>query len=407
MKSSTGRWVGGQDFFNRDAELKNLGRLIQDRNHVLLSGQRRMGKTSVVRELGHRFESMGWLFFFSDVEGATCPEDAIASIAQAVHSYRPIATRYASSMGNWIKANIEELGALDFKIKIRAGLDAQNWKRSGEQLFQEMAAQEKKVLLAIDELPIFLKRMLAEDGNSNRVEEFLSWFRGVVQNLGDDCPTLIVSGSVGLEPLVRRLRISDRINHLYPYRLKPWDRATSIACFERLAESNGLACESIVAEAVYDSLGIGIPHHVQSFFARLSDYCAINEREHLTRADVDEVYRTELLGSSGQSDLVHYETRLKDTFDDETYSVAMKILAEAAVQGAFTISARRNLENQYESIMSGPSERISEAVDVLKHDGYLIHANGAHRFPSRLLKDWFASRYRDHHTPLDPESREH
>ncbi len=45
MKSSTGRWVGGQDFFNRDAELKNLGRLIRDRNHVLLSGQRRMGKT--------------------------------------------------------------------------------------------------------------------------------------------------------------------------------------------------------------------------------------------------------------------------------------------------------------------------------------------------------------------------
>ena len=52
MRSSTGRWVSGSDFFNRERELQILEMRIRDRNHVLLTGQRRMGKTSIAQELG-------------------------------------------------------------------------------------------------------------------------------------------------------------------------------------------------------------------------------------------------------------------------------------------------------------------------------------------------------------------
>ena len=81
MRSSTGRWVSGEDFFNRERELQILETQVQDRNHVLLTGQRRMGKTSVTQELGRRLKNKGWIFLSTDVEGATCAEDAVASIA--------------------------------------------------------------------------------------------------------------------------------------------------------------------------------------------------------------------------------------------------------------------------------------------------------------------------------------
>ena len=84
MESSTGRWVSGDDFFDRVAELQVLESRIGAGNHVLLTGQRRMGKTSIARELGRRLESRGWVSLFTDVEGATCPEDVIADIAEAV-----------------------------------------------------------------------------------------------------------------------------------------------------------------------------------------------------------------------------------------------------------------------------------------------------------------------------------
>ena len=53
MKSSTGRWVSGDDFFDREPELCILENRVGEGNHVLLTGQRRMGKTSIARELGH------------------------------------------------------------------------------------------------------------------------------------------------------------------------------------------------------------------------------------------------------------------------------------------------------------------------------------------------------------------
>ena len=401
MNSSTGRWVSGDNFFDRERELQVLEMRVRDRNHILLTGQRRMGKTSIVQELGQRLEAEGWIFLFTDVERATCAEDAIADIAQAVHPVRPIASRFVTGMKRWFDDNIEEINAYEFRVKIRAGLDAGSWRRYGEQLLRDCAVQDKPVLLVIDELPILLNRMLKGDDGTRQVDEFLSWLRGVLQGIGDGSLVLIVSGSIGLAPLVKRLGIPDRINHLEPFRLGPWDCDTSVECFQRLVESYELQVEDNVAKAVYNALGVGIPHHVQSFFARLRDHAIMQGRDQVTVEDVKEVYLTGLLGPSGQNDLVHYETRLKEALEDENHTIAMEILAEAATQGAFTSEARRCLERLYARVVDDAQGRIADTLEILMHDGYLEDGEDGHRFPSRLLKDWWSARFRDHHISLE------
>ena len=181
---------------------------------------------------------------------------------------------------------------------------------------------------------------------------------------------------------MRRLGLPDRINHLYPFRLGPWSRDTSVECFDLLAKSHGLRVEDGVANAVYEALGVGIPHHVQSFFARLRDFTTMQGRDRVTVEDVDDVYRTALLGPSGQNDLVHYETRLKEGLEDESYSIAMEILAEAATQEVFTPAARRCLERLYSKVTDDAASRIADALEVLVHDGYLEADDDGYRFPS-------------------------
>ena len=401
MRSSTGRWVIGDDFFDRTGELEILEARVRGRNHVLLSGQRRMGKTSVLRELGRRLESEGWIVLFVDVEGAASPEDAVADMAEAAYPYRPVASRFAEGMKRWFSDRVEEIGANRFRLKVRAGLDAGSWRRYGERLLRDCAAQAKPVLLVIDEMPILLKRMLQRDGDAARVDEFLSWLRGTIQGLGEESPVLILSGSIGLEPLVRRLGISDRVNYLDPFRLGPWGRETSVACIGRLAASHGLTIEGGVGEAVYASLGVGIPHHVQSFFARLREHAIMQGRDALRAEDVGEVYRNSLLGPSGQSDLVHYETRLKEALDDAGYTLAMEILAEAAIEGRFTVRAERSLATLYAELVEEVPGRIADVLAVLGYDGYLEAGEDGYRFSSRLLKDWWAARFRGHHVALE------
>jgi len=402
MRSSTGNWVSGNDFFDRENELHILKTHVLDHNHVLLTGQRRMGKTSIIRELGRRLEFEGWAFLFADVEAATCPEDAIADIAKAAYPVRPITSRFTAKMKRWLKDNVEEIGADEFRVKIRAALDPGSWRRHGKELLRNCAEHDKPVLLAIDELPIFLKRMLKHDNGEQQVDEFLSWLRGALQDLGNDSPVLIVSGSIGLNHLVRRLGIPDRINHLYPFRLGPWNRDTSVECFTRLAENYELSIEGGVADAVYEKLGSGIPHHVQSFFARLRDFTTMQGKNHVTADDVNEVYHRRLLGAWGQSDLVYYETRLKEGLggEDDYYLIAMEILAETAIQEVFTPSAKYCLEEMYSSLVEDMPACIVDVLEVLEHDGYLEASEDGYRFSSNLLRDWWSARFH-HHIPIE------
>ena len=410
MRSATGRWVSGDDFFDRGRELRILEQRVRDGNHVLLSGQRRMGKTSIVQELGRRLaNSDGWVTLFTDVEDATCPEDVVADIARAAYPVRPILSRLGSiaNIAQRAAEAVEEVSVSGFRLKIRAGLNAGNWRDHGERLVRGCAQHDHRVLLVIDELPIFLKRMLrADDGDTSRVEEFLSWLRGVFQGINGDSPVLIVSGSIGLTPLVRQLAIPDRINYLDPFRLGPWNRETSVACFEQLARTTPLSVEDGVAQAVHDALGIGIPHHVQSFFVRLRDFAVMENRDRVTVADVKRVYRTGLLGPSGQNDLAHYETRLRDALDEESRSIAMEILAEAATQGVFTPASRTRLGQLYSRVVRDAHGRITEVLDVLEHDGYLEARDDVYRFQLHPLRDWWAARFRNHHVPIADRSRD-
>ena len=78
----------------------------------------------------------------------------------------------------------------------------------------------------------------------------------------------------------------------------------------------------------------------------------------------------------------------------------MEILAEAALEGSFSLDAERSLIAQYEELTESVKNRISEVEDVLIHDGYLEKEDDGLRFSSNLLKDWWATRFRDHHIGL-------
>jgi hypothetical protein len=146
---------------------------------------------------------------------------------------------------------------------------------------------------------------------------------------------------------------------------------------------------------------------VQSFFARVQEFAIMHGRDRVTVEDVDTVYRTALLGPSGQNDLVHYETRLQEGLEDESYTIAMEILAEAATQERLTPAARRCLEQLYAPVVNDVPSRIADVLEILVHDGYLENSDVGFRFPSRLLKDWWSARFRDNYIPLEKRRGEH
>ena len=400
MKPTAGAWVSGDDLFDREIEQDLLAERVANGNHILLTGQRRMGKTTLAHAIGDRFAAEGWVVLFIDIEDATVPEDVIAAIAAAAQHVAGISEPFVQNMGRWLRNNVKEVSSRNFWLAIRSALDAGTWRRHGDQLIGACAANEHRVLIVLDELPIFLVNLLKEKDGADRAEQFLRWLRRLRQQRLSGSPTFLLTGSIGLAPLVGRLGIPDCITDLYSFRLSPWDRDTTIACIERLATDNNLPMDACVPNAVYEALGIGVPHFVQSFFIRLSDFVRMSGESRVTLRDVETVYQTEVLGASGQGDLLHYEKRLQQGLNENCFKIATQILAEAATQGVFSSAACRSLAQRYATVPKDVQSRISEILEVLEHDGYLERTEDGHRIPFRLLKDWLASRYRDHHVSL-------
>ena len=416
LKRAGGMWVSGDRFFDRDLELEFLADRVRNGTHTLLTGQRRIGKTSLVRELLGRLDDEGnYETVFVDLEDAPTPADAVAEIAahsrKAQGAWRQIKAGFDDVLRD-VSERVDSLGVSELRVKFRAGMEAENWRWKGDDVFAALANSERPVVLALDELPILVNRLLrghepaVAGSNVNAADEFLSWLR----KNGQAHPRrvcLIVSGSVSLHPILSAAGLSAKANIFSPFEVKPWDENTAVDCLAELASERNVTLPESVRREMCRLLRCQIPHHVQQFFDCLDEHLLRVRRTVATMDDVEHAYKA-LLGVRGQVDLDHYEGRLKLVLGPEGHRASLDMLTEAATNAGWL---RRPAIDQYVAYfrkLSGPDDphalSMPYLLTVLEHDGYLVSNGDDYRFVSGLLEQWWRARYGSHHIPIDQRS---
>ena len=402
LRKAGGNWVAGDRFFDREVEIEALIERVEDGNHTLVTAQRRMGKTSLVRELLRRLGERGdFDTVFVDLEDASTAADAVVEIAAASLPSRGLWARVKNWAGRSSTATVDrldELGVSELRVKLRAGIDAGRWRTQGDALLVSLAKSEKPVVLAIDELPILVNRLLK--GHDYRItperrqdtDAFLSWLRKNGQAHRGPL-RLVVSGSVGLEPILEQAELSAHANIFAPFELRPWNEETAVACLGELAESYDLRIPGSVRQEMFRRLRCGIPHHVQQFFDKLHEHLRRENRREASLDDVKRVYTEDMLGVRGQVHLEHYQSRLRTVLGDDGYVVALELLTEAAVSDGELADASIRRYEAYRSVLPDESTaRIKDVLHVLEHDGYLARQDDGYRFVSGLVEDWWRVR---------------
>ena len=310
LRKAGANWVDGDRFFDREAEIEALTERVHDGAHTLLTAQRRMGKTSLVRELLRRLDAEGdYETLFVDLEAANDAADAVAEIAVQARPIRSAWARISSNFANRmrdIRHHVDELALSELTVKLRAGMDAGNWQHSGDQVFEALARNDRPVVLAIDELPILVNRMVK--GHDYQItperrqvaDAFLSWLRRNGQEHRRRV-CIIVSGSIGLEPILKQAGLSAQANILSPFELHPWSHEVSVSCLGALATTYGLDLSESVRHEMCRRLRCCVPHHVQQFFDSLHEHLRRAGRISATMDDVAAVYERDLLSVRGRS----------------------------------------------------------------------------------------------------------
>ena len=417
LRKSGANWVEGGRFFNREVELEALAERVRDETHTLLTAQRRMGKTSLVRELLRRLKEEGSFdTVFVDLEDAATPADAVIELTVQSRSVQGAWRRLKSGFANVLpkvelSTRADASPVPNIRVKLGTGIDAGNWRQRGDRLFEALAENERPVVLAIDELPILVNRLLK--GSDHQItpqrrqaaDEFLSWLRKNGQaHRGRVC--MILSGSVGLGPVLIQAGLSALANLYSPFDLKPWGEDTAVACLGALAESYELDLPLAVRQDMCRRLRCQIPHHVQLFFDNLHEDLRQADRREATREDVERVYTGAMLGAGREMVLRHYESRLTMVLGSEGCRIAREVLTEAAVNGGFLLDEaidryRRSVPDRGRvphPVEAEPAS-IEDVLHVLEHDGYLERQGGGYRFVSGLLEDWWRARHGPRRTP--------
>ncbi len=401
LKKSGGNWVDGDRFFNRENDITALREHVRNGTHTLLTAQRRMGKTSLVRELLRGLDGNPRIkTCFVDLEDARDPADAIVGISLASRPLRSIPRKvveFPRALFGRLK-NVQVVAQYEeMRFQVRADIHGGNWKRKGDRLLKHLTSTSDLVVLAIDELPLLINRILngrtdpVQPENVAAADEFLSWLRWAAQeHRGRLC--LIVSGSVGIAPILKRVGLSAAMNVFSLYELKPWSKSTASECLGALAETYEVKLPFDVRDAVCDRLRFCIPHHVQQFFDALYRHLKIARRCEATLEDADTAYREDMLGARGRIDADHYEDRLKLVLGSNGFTVALELLARAAREGWL---GPRSIED-YKKILNASQDpgkaSLPFILDVLEQDGYFVRSGEGFRFASGLLEDWQRAR---------------
>jgi hypothetical protein len=403
LKSSVGRVVTGDLFWDREADRKLFVERIEGGANILLVAQRRMGKTSLLKKIADELKERYYPIFV-DLQAARNSPDAIKDLSVAIHEHKALGHKIKEVFAN-ILSKIEKFDVLDFGITLRAGLSVGNWEQKGNEIFEVLSKADKPVLLLLDEVPIMLSNILKDETSKINttgkceVDKFMSWLRK--NSLTHQANVrVVISGSIGLEPILKEAGLSATINHLEPFELKPWKQEVAISCIEALSNEYGVQLEDGVAKEMINKIGCCIPHHVQMFFNHIYTWCVRKENMVCSTKDVDEVYQTEMLGVRGHAELTHYEERLEMVLGKEMFTFAIDMLTDAAVTGCLTNEAIESVRKEYSETGESAMKTQKDILWVLEHDGYLEKNGKGYIFVSNLLRDWWKNRHSGFFTPI-------
>jgi hypothetical protein len=406
-----GNWVTGEQFWDRKEEIPLFVELLDEGAHILLVAPRRVGKTSLMREVARRIADR-YICLHVDLQKSQSAIDAMAELGAATQPHLGLWARTTETFKNTL-TGVESMGIDHILIKLRDGLAA-DWQAKGERLLEGIAASDKPVVVFMDEMPILVNRLLKGQDQKitpdrvRQADAFVSFVRAQsIKHRGKI--RFVIAGAIGLQPVLRQAGLSATVNTFTPFELRPWDAYVAIGCIEALATEYKMALAPGVPQRMVALLGSCVPHHVQMFFTHL--YTDARRANTLSAGveDVERVYHDSMLSNRGHAELSHFHERLAMVLDPDELPLALDLLTEAAVTGTLSLDAIRVLIADNSEPGAPPRigfrpgeaqkggnpdiEPAREILDIFEHDGYLQLDGDRYVFVSTLVRDWWKARF--------------
>jgi hypothetical protein len=390
-----GNPVEGESFFDREREIALLWSRLET-DSILLLAPRRVGKTSLMYRLRDTATERRFLAVYVSVADARTEFEFVQRLYEGVGQHRRLKRVLQrvgkGSFGRWVR-RVTKLQFLGWALELD-GAGREQWAGLGDALAREIARDlgpPRKLLLLVDEMPLFVLTLLREDPSATRARAFLNWFRQLrLEPEVNPRVRWLIAGSIGLDTVTRRARLSDTINDLFLFSdLGAFSDETADRFLVALATAYGLLLPRDVRTHILRRLGWPTPHQLQLVFAELRAQVLDHAP---TTASVDVAFER-LLSPSGRGYLDWWRQRLHEQLGPPGADQSMALLDAAASDpnGASLIVLQTILAQQIHEAREC-TDQLQYLLDVLQSDGYLVRDGERMRFRSALLAEFWRRR---------------
>jgi hypothetical protein len=382
------------DFFDRDRERARMAELCESTNLLVLA-PRRVGKSSLLLQAGLEAEARkSFVAAYTIIGGVASEEEFVEKLYQMVASSRsagPVLRHLRRGPLSRVFKKVESLKISVVELKLRDR--PAPWKELGAELVETLRRQPERWLLMVDEVPIFVLRLLRADPSGERARVFLEWFRDLRQGPAQDKLRWVLAGSIGLDTVARRFRLTAAINDLQIFPLGPFDRDSAHGLLESLAATHDLVLSRAVRERICERAGWLIPFHLQVLFAKLLERCGDTGASEPDEAAVDAAFE-QLLSPTHHAYFDTWAERLTEELGTPADAAATALLTGCALDPAG--ASRATLEQTLAARIPTVEQRgqqIAWLLEVLIGDGYLVEEKGRFRFRSNLLREFWRRKF--------------
>jgi hypothetical protein len=394
MRNITGSPVENEDFFDRPLELARLQREISNAANLRINAPRRVGKTSLVLRLCEVCLTQSWAAVYLNVEDSADELSFAEKLLDGLHHAGLHADSISRCAVLFRKAR-QALGGL----KVGAGIDLELGEvddpdhstlgRALESVFRKIEADERRVLIVIDEMPELLLAMTHQEQEQQRVGRFLHWLRALRQTYRHHIRWVFL-GSIGLEGFVEERNLGKTINDLTPFILDALSPQEADAFLEKLGADNNLNLPPEIRTEIIRRVGWPLPHHLQVVFHALVDSGALVA----DGASLEKAF-TWLLRPENLSQFDTWRQRLEEQFSPPDAALAKTMLNLLARH-----TEGRTRDQLLHAIMAAHPQSEASKIDdqlgrlaiILQRDGYLMESGGSLAFRSFLLREYWLRR---------------
>ncbi|NTV46951.1 MAG: AAA family ATPase [Chlorobiales bacterium] len=358
--------------------------------HIILSAPRRVGKTSIMKDLEKNCPE-GVIAIYRDIESDKTQKELFKRLLTLLIERLESQKRFLKQIELWWESRriggvSVEGKATSLSGKLQFETVDRDYKEDLLSLIEEFAKEDILIVFLLDEFPDVIRSIQRNEGKEIAIET-LHTLRAIVHNGNlNNKVKFIFAGSIGIKHVVASLDRPKLINQFHPFLIDPLSHDESHSLMTQLLDGATMQICDAEKDYLLQKINHLLPYYIQLMIEKCDAILHKDNRRALTNDDIDAAFQLVIREGRNFDD---WESRLKSYLDAADAKYCIGILTRSAHQEPYSIQEAYGYSKK--DVPASPYKQLLD--DVLLKDGYLVEEQGRYRFLSPFLREWWKNRH--------------